>query len=83
MPHKIWLPFHNPHKQLNLRHHRVFARICNDASTNVLLSVADATSARDFSAPAQQLEAKANFAEPQSAQQKIGFVPSFCPTRYS
>ena len=25
-------------------------------------------------------EAKANFAQPQSAQQKIGFVPSFCPT---
>jgi hypothetical protein len=24
-------------------------------------------------------EAKANFAQPQSAQQKIGFVPSFCP----
>jgi hypothetical protein len=23
---------------------------------------------------------KANFAQPQSAQQKIGFVPSFCPT---
>ena len=25
-------------------------------------------------------EAKANFAQPQSAQQKIGFVPSICPT---
>ena len=25
-------------------------------------------------------EAKANFAQPQSAQPKIGFVPSFCPT---
>src|ERR1022692_493044 len=25
-------------------------------------------------------EAKANFLQPQSAQQKIGFVPSFCPT---
>jgi len=25
-------------------------------------------------------EAKANFAQPQSAHQKIGFVPSFCPT---
>src|SRR5258708_413224 len=25
-------------------------------------------------------EAKANFVQPQSAQQKIGFVPSFCPT---
>src|ERR1022692_3786294 len=24
-------------------------------------------------------EAKANFVQPQSAQQKIGFVPSFCP----
>ena len=26
-------------------------------------------------------KAKANFVQPQSAQQKIGFVPSFCPTR--
>jgi hypothetical protein len=25
-------------------------------------------------------EAKANFVQPQSAQQQIGFVPSFCPT---
>ena len=28
-------------------------------------------------------KAKANFVQPKSNQQKIGFVPSFCPTRLS
>src|ERR1022692_3755826 len=33
----------------------------------------------NLGSPEPPPEAKANFVQPQSAQQKIGFVPSFCP----